>query len=45
MLEQVDHFTALTLKFLIISGAGEGNRTLVIITKAVLFDNHMIQGR
>ena len=33
---------ALLRKSLIISGAGEGNRTLVIITKSVLLGNFMI---
>ena len=32
-------------KCLILNGAGEGNRTLVIITKAVLFEKPMFQGR
>ena len=38
-------FTALLRKSLITNGAGEGNRTLVIITNAKLRANPMIQGR
>ena len=37
-----DKFTAQIRKTLIISGAGEGNRTLVIITKAVCCGNALI---
>jgi hypothetical protein len=37
--------TALRRKLLIMNGAGEGNRTLVILTKVDSWENPTIQGR